>query len=130
MTDSLRIPQQPPFRFVDRLVQYYPDGAVSEYRVPVGGLLQEQGALSSAAVMENIAQTCAAWLGHSSETVKIGMIGAVRHMKVERFPAEGELLTTYVHVAQQVFNMTLVTAEVCIGDEQIASADMKIAITE
>lgn len=125
---ELRIPQQAPFRFIDHLIVADKDSAVSEYSVREDSLLLVDGAMSTAALMENIAQTCAAWLGQQSSQIKIGMIGAVKRMQVNAFPMVGECLTTRIQVVQQVFSMTLVQAQVYRGTDLLAFAEMKIAL--
>lgn len=64
------------------------------------------------------------------ERVKLGFIGAVKEMRFLRLPAVGETLTTGITVREEVFGMTLVDAEVRSDDKVIATAEMKIALSE
>ena len=84
--------------------------------------------------MENIAQTCAARMGYinlnKSETVKIGVIGAVNNFEVFRTPKVGELIITTIEVIEEMFQITMVKAKIRCGDETIAQANMKIALMD
>ena len=84
--------------------------------------------------MENIAQTCAARIDYlarqKDEEVKIGVIGAINNMVITDTSKVGDVINTKVVVEEEVFNMTLVRAEVKREYETIATCKMKIALTE
>jgi predicted hotdog family 3-hydroxylacyl-ACP dehydratase len=95
----------------------------------------DDGTLAEAGLIENIAQTCATIMGNSSNntgtnSVKIGFIGMVRNLEIERLPKVGETIITQIDLIDEVFQISLVKAKVSIGDEIIASAEMKISLTE
>ncbi len=126
------LPQRPPFVFIDALTHY--DEGVTSTRFTIGEdcMFVSGGKLLASGVIEHIAQTCAARLGYynlvSGLPVKIGFIGAIRNLHLSRMPAVGETLDTTIRVKDEVFGMTLVDAETCIGAEVIAKAEMKIAV--
>ena len=126
------IPQRPPFVMVDRLLHYDPVHTVTSFTVPSVGLFVEQGRLTPPGIAENIAQTCAARMGYinylAGEAVRLGVIGAIRNMRFLHLPPVGSVLTTRITLLQEVFQMTLVDAEVHSGDTLVATAQMKIAI--
>lgn len=128
------IPQRPPFVMVDRLIHC--DSVVTETQLLVreDNIFVDDGRLSASGLTENIAQTCAARMGYmnrcAGEAVKIGVIGAVRNLKVLQLPKAGTLLTTRIEVLEEVFQMTLVQAVVTDGSNTYATAQMKIAITD
>lgn len=128
------IPQRRPFVMVDRVVAFSASATTCAFTVDAGCLFVEDGRLAAEGVVENVAQTCAARMGCISylnhEAVKLGYIGAVRGMSFRRLPMVGETLLTTIRVREEVFRMTLVDAEVRIGDEVVASAEMKIALSE
>jgi len=144
------LPQRPPFVMVDRLLFcdrqttrtaltvredniFFDRGVLAEWASP--GEVPDDGALSEAGLLENIAQTCAARMGFinkyvCNDTVKIGFIGAIRQGRIARLPRAGETLVTQIDTIEEVFQMTLVDAKVCVGSEVIASCEMKISITD
>lgn len=126
------IPQRPPFVFIDRLTLCDDLATETQYLVRQDSLLLEDGVLRSAALVENMAQTCAARLGYAShvthQPVRIGYIGAVRDMDIQRLPRVGEMLTTRIEVREEVLGVTLVDASVRIDGEPITQATMKIAL--
>jgi hypothetical protein len=64
------------------------------------------------------------------EAVKIGFIGDIRNCKIIRRPRCQEVITTHVNIIEDVFNLTLANVEVKVSDEVIASARIKIALSD
>lgn len=129
------LPQRPPFVMVDKLLRCDSEATVTSLLVRNNNIFCDNGQLTEAGVIENIAQTCAARMGYinryiCNDTVKLGFIGAIRNMEIRRMPQTGETITTRISIAEEIFKMMLVNAVVCIGEELISSAEMKIAITE
>lgn len=128
------IPQRPPFIMVDRLTYFDPIITTSEFTVRNDNMFFHEGRLLATGMIENIAQTCAARIGYinrlSNEKVKLGFIGAIRNLKINRTPMEGETLCTTITVKEEVFQMTLVDAVMKSNNETLAEAEMKIALSD
>ena len=126
------LPQRPPFIFIDGLTHYDETVTSARFTVRADTLFVSGGKLLASGVIEHIAQTCAARLGYynlvSGLPVKIGFIGAISNLHLSRMPVVGETLDTVIRVKEEVFGMTLVDAETCIGTEVIVNAEMKIAV--
>ncbi len=126
------IPQRPPFVMVDELLESTPESAVTQWVVPAECVLADAGELQAAGLMENVAQTAAAWVGYQAKKqnapIRIGYIGAVRQMTVKRLPRVGETIRTTMQVVETVFDITLVHATQQVGDELVAEMDLKIAL--
>ena len=95
----------------------------------------ENGRLNACALIENIAQTCAARMGYINhyiykKEVQLGFIGSVKNLIVKRVPLLGETLTTSIKVMEEIMQLTLVQAEIKVGEESIVTAEMKIALSE
>lgn len=119
---------------VDRLEHYDPVDTLTSLTVRADNPFVERGRLSAYGLTENIAQSCAARIGYlnhlNSETVKIGVIGAIRNLQIHALPTVGTRLTTRITLLEEVFQMTLVEADVHDSDNNlVASATMKIALT-
>ena len=81
------IPQRPPFVMIDNLKHCDMMKTVATFTVRADNLFCENGRLNACALMENIAQTCAARMGYIKqyvlkENVKLGFIGSVKNMKI------------------------------------------------
>lgn len=128
------IPQRPPFVMIDRLVSSDAVYSVTELEVRPDNVFVADGRLAAAGLVENIAQTCAARIGYinlnSGETVKIGVIGSISNLNVNRTPRVGEQLVTTIQLLEEVFQVTLVEAVVKSGEEELARCNMKIALTD
>ena len=141
MTDCRHIPietlllQAPPFRFVDRLDRFDREEVVTSFTVPADGPLVEDGCLTEAGLVENMAQSSAARIGYISVyidhvPVRIGYLGQIKNLEINRLPRCGEVLSTTVRLRQEVFGITLVEARVCQGEEMVAQAAVKTALRD
>ncbi len=128
------IPQRPPFVLVDRVVRCDKTDAMTELTISEDNIFVDDQVFSPAGIIENMAQACAARMGCISMMnkgeVKIGYIGNIRSCQIFRQPRSQEKLSTCVHVVEEVFNLTLVEVTTKVGDEVIATARMKIALTD
>lgn len=130
------LPQRPPFVMIDRLIHFDEVVTTTQLEVRPDNLFMEaDGLLNNCALVENIAQTCAARMGYINqyiykERVRLGFIGSIKNLQVLRPAREGEVLTTSIEVVQEVLQLTLVNATVKVGDETIMTAEMKIALSD
>jgi len=119
---------------VDRLVDINEKGGITELTILQDNIFVDDGEFSSAGILENMAQSCAARIGYINCTkggvVKNGVIGDIRNFTVLRNPLCNENIRTYITIEEEVFNITLATLETKVDDEVIASATIKIALIE
>jgi len=133
---STLLPQQPPFVMIDHLTDFTMERTETDFMVSGDNIYAEgDGTMSRYALLENIAQTCAARIGYINvyiykRPVTIGYIGAMRNLVIRRSPLVGELLTTTIEVLGEAMGITLVNAKVRAGEEVIAEGEMKIAVSE
>ena len=126
------LPQRPPFVMVDYLSDYSETHSACCLTIRPDNVFLENGYLSAPGLIEHIAQTCAARLGYYNvyvlkTGVRLGFIGKVKDLNILRLPREGEQIETTITVLQDIFDVTLVNAEVRVGTEVIASTGLKIA---
>lgn len=139
MKDPREIPigellwQQPPFRFVDQLEFFSEEKSVVSFTPGEGNLLMENdGCLSAAGLLEHMAQSQAARSGYYCKyvlqvPVTIGFIGQVRDYRINRLPRAGEKLTTTVYLKYEMFKVCLCDLEVRSGEELLATGTLKTA---
>lgn len=128
------LPQQEPFVMIGRLLFFDMEKTVTDYNVDEENIFVEKGVFSDSGIIENIAQTCAARIGYVNKyvlkkAIQLGFIGAIRNLNIYRRPSVGERIETTIMTLEEVFGMTLVRAEVRTGDELLADAEMKIALS-
>lgn len=126
------LPQRPPFVMVDCLTDYSETATSSRLTIRPDNIFVEDGEFAAAGLIEHIAQTCAARLGYyniyvQKTGVRLGFIGEVKDFSLMRLPRQGETLCTTVTVMQEIFDVTVVSAEVRVGEEVIATTRLKIA---
>lgn len=128
------IPQRAPIVMVDRLTSIEEGVSYTELEVRADNLFVERGVLSECGLIEHIAQSAAARIGYlfrmRGEAVPIGYIGSVNQFALGRLPRVGERLTTSIRVLQEVYQVSLVEAEVRSDDEVVASSRMKIFLEQ
>ena len=127
------IPQRPPFVMVEALETCDDKGASSTFTVKHDNIFVESGVLKEPALVENIAQTCAARIGYiclqENKPVPVGFIGAVQNLRINSLPSVDDVLQTTVTIKNQVFNATIVDGEITCNGESIATCEMRIFIT-
>ena len=129
------LPQRPPILMVDRLLSADDQRAETELLVRADNIFVENGMLKAYAIIENMAQTCAAQLGYADvyvngkKDVRIGYIGAVKRMQIEASPRVGETLRTRMEVVEDFGDLKLVTAELFVNNRRIAVAELTIALS-
>ena len=129
------LPQQEPFVMIDQLLHFNEVTTTTRFTVREDHLYVEDGRLNACALIENIAQTCAARMGYINhyiykKEVQLGFIGSVKNLVVKRVPLLGETLTTTIKVMEEIMKLTLVQAEIKVGEETIVTAEMKIALSD
>lgn len=129
------LPQQSPFIMIDCLTKFDKKITETNFEVRNDNIFVENGKLNACALVENIAQTCAARLGYVNKyilkkDVQIGFIGAIKNLSVVETPSVGDILTTRIEVLQDIMGVTLVDAQIVCNNKVIVKAQMKIAIAE
>lgn len=129
------LPQRRPFVMIDGVKHCDEKSAETFFEIKKDNVFCDgRGFFSEAGMVENIAQTCAARVGYltlkKGEEVKIGVIGAVSDMTIKAKPKAGETIRTTIWLEEEVFNLTLVRAEIRLGEKVIATGKMKIALTD
>lgn len=129
------LPQQEPFVMVGRLTGFGETETVTETEIKEGNIFVDGGVFSASGLIENIAQTCAARIGFVNKYIynkgiQIGFIGAIRNLEIKGLPNVGDTIVTRVDVLEDVFGMTLASAEVTCGGRTLATTEIKIAIKE
>lgn len=126
------IPQRPPIVMVDCFFGIEEDRSYSGLTVTTDNIFCEAGKLQEAGLIEHIAQSAAARIGflytQQGKEVPLGFIGSVDKLKIYSLPDVGQKLLTEITVVQEVFDITLISAQVKADEELTAECRMKIFI--
>lgn len=126
------IPQRPPIVMIDSFFGIEENRSFSGLTVTTDNIFCEAGKLQETGLIEHIAQSAAARIGfiytQKGEEVPLGFIGSVDKLKVYSLPDVGMKLFTEITIVQEVFDITLISAQVKAGEELIAECRMKIFI--
>jgi predicted hotdog family 3-hydroxylacyl-ACP dehydratase len=126
------IPQRPPMVMIDTLYSCEGNTTISGLLVREDNIFCEKGIFREAGLIENIAQTAAAWTGYAGfqkdpeGKVRTGFIGGIRDLSIFSLPVAGTRLTTTVTFTHEVFNASVILGKIEAEGELIASCEMKI----
>jgi len=128
------IPQRPPFVMIDQLITCDEVYSSTTFLIKADNLLVEDGELSEAGIIENIAQTAAAGFGYitqqNKKPIAAGYIAAVKNLEIFALPKVGEIIETSVAITNQIFDVTIISGSVKCNGTLLASCEMKIYIKE
>ena len=127
------IPQRAPFVMIDSLLDANEGGFNTQFRITSDNLFLENGVLSESSLIENIAQTCAAGFGYLNSLVeggepKLGFIGAVTQVKVEKAAKLDDLIETSVQVLSTFDTIHLVEGIAKANGATLVTCQMKIVL--
>jgi len=126
------IPQRAPIVMLDAFFEGSDTYAITGLTIRPDNIFCQKGKFAEPGLIEHIAQSASAMAGYTAyrkhEQAPVGYIGEVKKFRVFRCPDVGETLRTTINVLSEVLNVSLVSADTNIGDELIASCQMKIFI--
>ena len=124
------IPQRAPIVMVDEFLGIEQSVSKSSLTVREDNIFVDDATLSECGLIEHIAQSAAARVGHIFNTlnrpIPIGYIGSVNDFAIAAHPKVGDTIYTTNEVIQEVFNITLIRAVCRVNDVEIATCKMKI----
>jgi len=127
---EVNIPQKPPMVMVDRLIRADEGIFETTFLIQKENVFCDNGTFTEAGLIENMAQTAAAGEGAMSGTPGkepvVGFIGGIRNLKIARYPVCGDELMTRVTMEHKVMDASVVSGEVFLDNELIASCQLKI----
>ena len=130
------LPHRDPIVMVDRLLAADERSAETALEVRSDNIFVKNGVLQPYALMEVMAQTCAAQLGYTDkyifgrDVVGIGYIGSVKKLRIDMAPRVGETLTTRVRITEDFGNMRMAVAECVVENRPAATAELVITLAE
>ena len=129
------IPQRHPIIMVDTFYDATEMECNTGLTILDDNIFCENGSLLEPGIIEHIAQSASAHAGYkeklkNSPNPPVGYIGEVKKFKLYRKPAVGEQLHTFIKIASEIMNVSLIKTETKVEDELIASCQMKIYIKE
>ena len=133
------IPQKPPMVMVHELIGHDEAESITAFTVEEGNIFVDKGLFSEAGLIENMAQSAAlrtGWVsvmnyknGGEFKPV-VGVIGAIKNFELLRLPEVNNRLITTIKLLTEFGSATMVKAYVRKGEELMASAELKIFLSE
>lgn len=124
------IPQRQPFVMVDEVLLADPKASKTSFLIKDDNIFVVSGLFTEPGLIENMAQTAAAGTGYryaqKGEIVPVGFIASIKNLKIYTLPKTGDTLLTENIVVHTVMNVHVVEAAVYVGEEKVASCEMKI----
>jgi len=128
------IPQRPPIVMVDAFFGIDGNRSCSGLTIAPDNLFVHGSRFMEPGIIEHIAQSCALRVGYlcreRNSPVPLGYIAAVKNMTLHNLPEVGDCLRTTVTVEQEVFDITLISAEIRRNKNLIIACEMKIFLKQ
>jgi len=127
------IPQRFPFVMIDELMTASETGFESQFEIVDSNIFLKDGILSESALIENIAQTCAAGFGYlgaqnGEEAGKLGFIGAVSKLEVTGKANLGDVVETKINVLSTFDTIHLIEGTAFFKGNPLVTCQMKIVV--
>ena len=126
------IPQRDPICLVHSIYECNDDATKTGFYVEDNHFFVNNGSLTEAGIVENLAQSCAAGAGYNSslknEPPKVGFIANIKDLVIHKLPKVNSEIITEVKLKAFVMNVTLVTVVSSCNGEPVAECEMKIFI--
>lgn len=127
------LPQRPPFVMVDALIAADETGFQSSFSIEEDNLFLENSILSESALVENIAQTCAAGFGYvgsqkGEEAGRLGFIGAVSRLQIHELPHLGDQIDTEIQIVSSFDTIHLVQGTARKNGQTLLECQLKIVL--
>ena len=128
------IPQREPFIMIDSLIDANENGFSSSFFINNNNIFIENNILSEAAIIENIAQTCAAGFGYLSSLEdeskpRLGFIGAITKLEVFNEIKTNVMIETHVSIINTFENIHLIEGIARSSNIDILKCQMKIVLS-
>lgn len=125
------IPQREPFIMIDGLISANEEGFKSSFEIQAENIFLENGQLSESALVENIAQTCAAGFGYLGSKkgegeARLGFIGAVSRLEVMAGSKVNDQIETTVTIINSFENIHLIEGIATCDGVELVKCQMKI----
>ncbi len=128
------IPQRFPFVFIDKVTDFNDAEVSTVFEVKADGPFMNGNIFEEAGLIENIAQTAAALEGCNAklknEGVKVGFIGSVKNLEIERSAVLGEILNTNVRIVHNAMGVNIAEGVVKCGEEVLAKCTLNIFLKD
>lgn len=130
-TDILKLlPQRAPILMIDTFYGIREGKSYSGLTIEAANIFCHNNEFQETGIIEHIAQSAAARVGYAyvlkDEKVPLGFIGSVDKLKIYSLPHTGDELYTEISILQEVFDITLIAAQVKCNDAVVAECKMKI----
>lgn len=126
------LPHRAPFIMIDNLIRADAKEFETDFIVQHDNIFLKNELLQEPALIENIAQTCAAGFGYINNQTdgeaKLGFIGAVAKLEMFSLPKVNSKISTKAEVTYQFQNVFLVRGESFCDNTKLMECEMKIVI--
>lgn len=127
------IPQKRPFLMISNLLSASDKMFEGELIVRENNIFMKNGILQEAALIESIAQTCAAGFGYLNNKAgrppMLGFIGAITKLKVYSLPKVNATVSSRITVMHQLENVFLVKGQSSYLGKELLECELKIVLT-
>lgn len=127
------IPQRFPFVMIDNLIVAEEEKFESDFEIKEDNIFLKDGTLSESALIENIAQTCAAGFGYigsqkGEDAGKLGFIGSVSRLVVYDSAKINQVINAKIEVISTFDTIHLIEGCAYHNGKELVKCQMKIVV--
>ena len=123
------LPHQAPMRFIETLTRADATGGRATANFPADHFAVSSGVVTEAALIECVAQTFAAALGHSAgsgQKPALGMLAAVTNFQIHSRPAAGTPLEIEARELKRLGPMRLIAGTITAAGRIVAAGELTV----
>lgn len=128
------LPQQPPFIFIDKIMDLKDKYARTSYNIHRDSLFLAGEVFQPAGIIEFMAQSGAVYAGSKHLDTPtgppIGYIASIRNLEILQLPTCNNNIECRVTVLNEILSSLIIGSQVTIGASIIASARLQLFLTE
>jgi len=115
---------------VSKLLSVDEQTTFSSFIIKADNVFVKNNQFQEAGLLENIAQTAALGVGYIAtmehKSVNRGYIGAIKDLKIFSLPKVGDEIITETSIENRIFDVTVISGMVWLGEQLIAQCEMKV----
>jgi len=129
------IPQREPMVMVDEHISTENNKTITNFKIESNSMFVENGFLSEAGIIENIAQSAAVHSGYffkqsGSEKAPVGFIATIQELQINFYPKVGDQLQTEINFLDEVLGISIIEGISRCNQNICASCKMKIFLKQ
>lgn len=128
------LPQKDPFVMLSHLISFDEEQVTTGLLIKADNIFVEDGFFNASGMIENMAQSIALQINYGAFlknlSVPAGYIGNIKNINLISRPQIGDKIVTDAKIITEFMGVTLVEAEIKLGNKTLFTAQLKTVIAQ